>query len=48
MATKMACSELASETNFFSALTDMTLSEVGNETLILTNDQGRSMIFKSN
>jgi hypothetical protein len=25
----------------------MTLSEVGNEVLILTNDEGRTMVFKA-
>jgi len=47
MATKMACPELAAETAFFKALTEMTLSEVGNEVLILSNDAGRTMVFKS-
>ncbi len=45
MATKMACRDLAAEQMFFSALAEMTLSEVANGTLILGNDAGREMIF---
>jgi heat shock protein HslJ len=47
MATKMACPDLAAESAFFTALSAMTLSEVGNTTLILSNDAGRTMVFKS-
>lgn len=47
MATKMACPDLAAENAFFTALSAMTLSEVGNEVLILTNDEGRTMVFKA-
>ena len=47
MVTKMACPDLADENAFFKALTAMTLSEVGNETLILSNDDGATMVFKS-
>jgi len=47
MATKMACADLAAENAFFKALSAMTLSEVGQETLILSNDDGRTMLFKS-
>ncbi len=47
MATKMACAYLESENRFFKALNEMTLSEVGNKTLILSNDAGRSMVFKA-
>lgn len=47
MATKMACPDLAAENAFFTALSAMTLSEVGNTTLILSNDAGRTMVFKS-
>ena len=47
MVTKMACPDLESETAFFRALSDMTLSEVGNEVLILSNDAGRTMVFKA-
>ena len=47
MATKMACPDLAAENAFFTALSAMTLSDVGNTTLILSNDAGRTMVFKS-
>lgn len=47
MATKMACPDLAAEIAFFSALSTMTLSEVGNTTLILSNNAGRTMVFKA-
>lgn len=46
-ATKRACPDLASETAFFSALDAATLSEVLNDTLILSNTDGLSMVFKS-
>ena len=47
MATKMACPDLKSESAFFAALSEMTLSEVSGDTLILSNDDGRSMVFKA-
>ncbi|MGB7316546.1 MAG: META domain-containing protein [Planktotalea sp.] len=47
LSTKMACAALESERTFFSALEAMTLSEVSQNTLILSNDQGRAMVFKS-
>lgn len=46
--TRMACPELEAETRFFSALADMTLSEVAGDFLILSNDEGREMLFQSN
>ena len=46
-ATKMACPNLAAENLFFAALTEMTLSEVLGDTLLLSNDKGRAMVFKA-
>lgn len=46
-ATKMACPDLKSETQFFAALDDMSLSEVAGQTLLLSNDAGRTMTFKA-
>jgi heat shock protein HslJ len=44
-ATRMACPEMAAETAFFEALEDMTLSEASGDTLILSNSDGRQMVF---
>lgn len=44
-ASRMACPDLNVEQIFFAALQDMTLVEVQGETLILTNDAGREMVF---
>jgi len=46
--TRMTCPDQEAETRFFSALGDMTLSEVAGSTLILSNDDGREMLFQSN
>lgn len=46
-ATKRACPDLAAEQAFFEALTDMTLSEVLGDVLILRDDAGREMVFKA-
>ena len=46
LSTKTACPDLDAETAFFSALDRMSLSEVGNTALILSNDGGESMIFR--
>ena len=43
----MACDSLSAETVFFTALGDMTLAEVVGDTLILSNDKGREMVFQS-
>lgn len=43
--TKRACPELEQEQTFFQALTEMSLSEVAGDTLILSNDAGREMVF---
>lgn len=47
VATKMACAQLQQEQVYFEALGAMTLAEVGSETLILSNDAGRTMVFKA-
>ena len=47
LSTKMACSDSPSETAFFSALAKMTLSDVPDETLILSNDAGETLVFKT-
>ena len=46
-ATKMACADLESENQFFLGLGEMSLSEVSATTLILSNDAGRTMVFKA-
>lgn len=43
--TMMACPDLAAESQYLTALSEMTLSEVSGPTLILSNDAGRSMVF---
>ncbi|MFT7595078.1 MAG: heat shock protein HslJ [Paracoccaceae bacterium] len=45
--TRMACPELAAESALFDALSGMTQSEVSGDTLILTNEAGREMVFKA-
>jgi heat shock protein HslJ len=44
-ATRMACPDMAAETAFFEVLEDMTLSEASGDTLILSNSDGRQMVF---
>ena len=46
-ATRMACPDLNTEARFFAALEEMSLAEVLGDTLILRNDAGREMVFKS-
>ena len=46
-ATRRACPELDLEAAYLTALSEMTLSEVAGDTLILSNDLGREMVFKS-
>ncbi|WP_366140313.1 META domain-containing protein [uncultured Roseobacter sp.] len=43
--TRRACPALTEETAYLSALTEMTLSEVLGDTLILSTPEGRSMVF---
>ncbi|MEX0351375.1 MAG: META domain-containing protein [Paracoccaceae bacterium] len=47
-ATQVACPELEAEGTYFAALMAMTQSEVAGDVLILRNDQGYEMVFKSN
>jgi len=45
--TRMACPDIAAESAFFEALSGMTQSEVSGNTLILSNEAGREMVFKA-
>ena len=45
--TKRACPELQQEQKFLQALAEMSLSEVAGNTLILSNDAGRELIFQA-
>lgn len=45
-ATRRACPDLAQETAFFAALAEMSLAEISGNTLILSNDAGRQMVFQ--
>jgi heat shock protein HslJ len=45
--TRMACPDMAEEGAFFKALSAMTVSEVLGNVLILSNEDGRQMVFKS-
>ena len=47
MATQTTCPNLDAETVFFNALSEMTLSEVFGDTLILSTVDGRSIILVS-
>ena len=44
-ATRMACEDLPTESAFFIALEEMALSEVSGDTVILSNTDGRQMVF---
>lgn len=46
-ATRMACPALDAETVFLTALSEMTLVEIQGDTMILSNDAGRQMLFKA-
>lgn len=46
-ATKTACPELAAETAFFTALSEMTLAEVSGDVLLLSNETGAEMLFEA-
>lgn len=46
-ATRRACPDLDAEAKFFDALGQMTLVEVQGPVLILTNDDGREMVFEA-
>lgn len=43
--TRRACPQLAEETAYLAALSDMTLSEVLGDTLILSTPEGRKLVF---
>lgn len=45
--TRMACPDMEAERVFFDAISDMNVAEVVGDTLILTNDDGRKMVFRS-
>lgn len=45
--TRMACPDLTAEAQFFDALRAMTLVEVLGGTLILSDDNGREMLFQA-
>lgn len=46
-ATRAACPELQAEAAFLHALQEMTLAEVSGNVLILSNGQGREMLFRA-
>ncbi len=46
-ATRMACPELEAEGQYLQALEEMTQVEVLGDTMILSNDAGRKMVFKA-
>lgn len=46
-ATRRACPDLAAEQRYLNLLAEMTLSEVAGDTLILSNDAGREMLFRA-
>jgi heat shock protein HslJ len=46
-ATRMACPDLPAETAFLAALGEMTLSEVLGDVLILSNETGRTLLFRA-
>ena len=46
-ATKMACPDLALESLYFETLQAMTLAEVSGDVMILSNDNGREMVFRT-
>ncbi len=46
-ATRRACPDLEAETRYLRALENMTLAEIAGDTLILSNDSGREMVFRA-
>jgi heat shock protein HslJ len=46
-ATKRACPDLSAESAYFTALQEMTQVEILDDTMLLSNDAGREMLFKS-
>jgi len=47
ISTKIACADMAAELWFFAALNAMTLAETLGDTMILSNETGREIVFKS-
>lgn len=47
VATQLACPDIDAETAYLAALSEMTLSEVLGDTLILSTAEGRKMVFKA-
>ncbi|MGR3461978.1 MAG: META domain-containing protein [Roseovarius sp.] len=47
ISTKRACPDIEAETRYLRALADMTLAEIAGDTLILSNDAGREMMFRA-
>jgi len=47
IATKRACPDLDAENRYLRALERMTLAEIAGDTLILSNDAGREMVFRA-
>lgn len=47
IATRMACPDLDAESLYLTALSEMTLSEVAGDILILSNTDGREMVFQA-
>jgi len=45
--TRRACPDMAAEATFLGALSDMTQSEVFDDTLVLRSDTGRALVFTS-
>jgi heat shock protein HslJ len=46
-ATRRACPDLDAESQYFTALSEMSISETLGNVLILSNDAGREMVFQS-
>lgn len=44
--TRRACPNLGAETAYFAALTEMRFAEVFDDTLLLSNEAGREMVFQ--
>jgi heat shock protein HslJ len=45
--TRALCPAIAAETRFFAALDAMRIAEVTGDTLVLSDEMGRSMVFKA-
>lgn len=45
VSTKRACPDLRAEQTYLAALSEMSLAEVSGSTLILSNDEGRKLVF---